>query len=67
MDPLARRRMIAHVQVERQRLLPEHEEATRTTIEMLRAGTGQAGDPQLVPYLNFAYLLGVKVRSATTS
>ncbi|MFF1395884.1 hypothetical protein ACFVZD_18965 [Streptomyces sp. NPDC058287] len=60
MDPLARRQMIAHVQVERQRLLPEHEQATRTTIEMLRASTGHASDPQLVPYLNLAYLLGVK-------
>ncbi|MFE5689298.1 hypothetical protein [Streptomyces sp. NPDC056512] len=60
MDPLARRQMIAHVQVERQRLLPEHEQATRTTVEMLRAGTGHASEPRLVPYLNLAYLLGVK-------
>ncbi|WP_432177859.1 hypothetical protein [Streptomyces sp. NBC_00063] len=60
MDPLARRQMIAHVQVERQRLLPEHEQATQTTIEMLCTGTGHASEPQLVPYLNLAYLLGVK-------
>ncbi|MEV5976649.1 hypothetical protein [Streptomyces sp. NPDC052114] len=62
MDPLARRKMIAHVQVERQRLLPEHEEATRTTIEMLRTSTTTAtdGDPAQVPYLNLAYLLGVR-------
>ncbi|MFF1966099.1 hypothetical protein ACFVW5_21290 [Streptomyces sp. NPDC058232] len=59
MDPLAHRTMIAQVQVERQRLLPEHEEATQTTIDMLRTSTGR-DDPASVPYLNLAYLLGVK-------
>nr|WP_202538724.1 hypothetical protein [Streptomyces sp. SID8379] len=52
--------MIAHVQVERQRLLPEHEEATRTTIEMLRASTSSVDDPRLVPCLNLAHLLGTR-------
>ncbi|MFJ2770608.1 hypothetical protein [Streptomyces sp. NPDC087300] len=60
MDPLARQKMIAQVQVERERLIPEHEEATRTTIEMLRASTGRAEGPQAVPYLHLAYLLGVR-------
>ncbi|MFC8239097.1 hypothetical protein [Streptomyces sp. NPDC057284] len=59
MDPLAHRTMIAQVQVERQRLLPEHEDATQTTIDMLRTSTGR-DDPASVPYLNLAYLLGVK-------
>ncbi|WP_432173578.1 hypothetical protein [Streptomyces sp. Tue6028] len=59
MDPFARRKMIAQVQVEQRRLLPEHEEATRTTIEMLRTSTGH-DDARLVPCLNLAYLLGVK-------
>ncbi|WP_435225154.1 hypothetical protein [Streptomyces sp. Tue6028] len=60
MDPFARRKMIAQVQVEQRRLLPEHEEATRTTIEMLRTSTGHDDDARLVPCLNLAYLLGVK-------
>ncbi|MFF0401291.1 hypothetical protein ACFYSJ_37110 [Streptomyces sp. NPDC005248] len=46
MDPLARRKMIAEVQVERQRLLSEHEEATQTTIEMLRTSTDHDSDPR---------------------
>ncbi|MFI5663213.1 hypothetical protein [Streptomyces sp. NPDC051684] len=60
MDPLARHKMIAQVQVERERLMPQHAEATRTTIDMLRAGTGHDRDPHVVPYVNLAYLLGVK-------
>nr|WP_203645831.1 hypothetical protein [Streptomyces sp. SID14478] len=52
--------MIAHVRLERQRLLSEHAEATRTTIEMLRASTANDDDPHAVPYLNLAYLLGTR-------
>ncbi|MEV0323883.1 hypothetical protein ACIBKX_30380 [Streptomyces sp. NPDC050658] len=60
MDPFARRKMIAQVQVERQRLLPEHEAATQVTIDMLRASTGQDAESHMVPYLNLAHLLGVR-------
>ncbi|OEJ97449.1 hypothetical protein [Streptomyces thermolilacinus] len=45
--------------MERERLLPLREEATRTTIGMLRH-SAPAEPPDLVPYLNLAYLLGVR-------
>ncbi|MEU5978275.1 hypothetical protein [Streptomyces sp. NPDC047315] len=58
MDEEARRRMLVEVQAERERLLPLRAEATRTTIAMVRQNTEQP--PDLVPYLNLAYLLGVR-------
>ncbi|MFD7446349.1 hypothetical protein [Streptomyces sp. NPDC059909] len=60
MDKRERQQMIAEVQAERERLLPLREEATRTTIELLRTSTGRSAESDLVPYLNLAYLLGVK-------
>ncbi|MGI5379930.1 hypothetical protein ACQEV2_37910 [Streptomyces sp. CA-251387] len=60
MDKHERQWVIAEVQAERDRLLPLRGEATRTTIEMVRTSGGQVSDPDLVPYLNLAYLLGVK-------
>ncbi|WP_149182775.1 hypothetical protein [Streptomyces sp. TRM49041] len=59
MDKEERRRIIAEVQAERERLLPLREEATQTTIGMLRQ-SAPAEPPDLVPYLNLAYLLGVR-------
>ncbi|CAL9343274.1 hypothetical protein [Streptomyces sp. enrichment culture] len=59
MNKEERRRIIAEVEVERERLLPLREEATRTTIGMLRL-SAPAEPPDLVPYLNLAYLLGVR-------
>ncbi|WP_175407143.1 hypothetical protein [Streptomyces sp. TRM64462] len=59
MEKEARRRLIAEVQAERERLLPLREEATDTTIAMLRQ-SAPAEPPDLVPYLNLAYILGVK-------
>ncbi|WP_236242611.1 hypothetical protein [Streptomyces sp. CC228A] len=54
-----RRRVIAEVQTERERLLPLREEATETTIAAMRQSA--AAEPlDLVPYLNLAYLLGVR-------
>ncbi|MFB7502385.1 hypothetical protein [Streptomyces broussonetiae] len=55
-----RRRMLMEVHAERDRLLPLRAEATRTTIEMVRKNAAHVEDPDLVPYLNLAYLLGVK-------
>ncbi|WP_128428266.1 hypothetical protein [Streptomyces cyaneus] len=60
MDKQERQWVIAEVQAERERLLPLREEATRTTIELVRKSGGQVSEPDLVPYLNLAYLLGVK-------
>lgn len=60
MDKQQRQQVIAEVQAERERLLSLREEATQTTIEMLRTSTGRASEAELVPYLNMAYLLGVK-------
>ncbi|MGV9316952.1 hypothetical protein ACWDR0_32960 [Streptomyces sp. NPDC003691] len=58
MDRESRRRMVAEVQAERERLLPLRAEATRTTIALVRQNTEQP--PELVPYLNLAFLLGVR-------
>ena len=60
MDKHERTWLIAEVQAERERLLPLRGEATRTTIEMVRKSAEQVAQPDLVPYLNLAYLLGVK-------
>lgn len=58
-DKEQRRRLIAEVQAERERLLPLREEATETTIATMRQ-SAPADPPDLVPYLNLAYILGVK-------
>ncbi|MFI7408434.1 hypothetical protein ACIBU0_07175 [Streptomyces sp. NPDC049627] len=60
MDKHQRQWLIAEVQAERERLLPLRAEATRTTIEMVRKSAANVSEPDLVPYLNLAYLLGVK-------
>lgn len=59
-DKHERQWVIAEVQAERERLLPLRAEATQTTIEMVRKSGAQVAEPDLVPYLNLAYLLGVK-------
>ncbi|WBO64241.1 hypothetical protein [Streptomyces camelliae] len=60
MDKEQRRKMLMEVHAERDRLLPLRAEATRTTIEMVRKNAAHVSDPDLVPYLNLAYILGVK-------
>ncbi|MDX3387450.1 hypothetical protein PV682_39310 [Streptomyces niveiscabiei] len=60
MDKKQRRQMLAEVYAERERLLPLRGQASRTTIEMVRSSAGNVGEPEMVPYLNLAYLLGVK-------
>ncbi|MER5543401.1 hypothetical protein AB5L52_17040 [Streptomyces sp. CG4] len=60
MEKHERRRFLGEVHAERDRLLPLRAEATRTTIEMVRTSGRQAAEPDLVPYLNLAYLLAVK-------
>lgn len=59
MNKEQRRRVIAEVQAERERLLPLREQATETTIATMRSSA--AAEPlDLVPYLNLAYILGVR-------
>ncbi|QNP71523.1 hypothetical protein IAG44_20215 [Streptomyces roseirectus] len=60
MNKKQRQRMLAEVHAERDRLLPLRSEASQTTIEMVRTSAAQVGDPDMVPYLNLAYILGVK-------
>ncbi|MFI1763686.1 hypothetical protein ACH41H_16780 [Streptomyces sp. NPDC020800] len=60
MEKHERRRFLGEVRAERDRLLPLRAEATRTTIEMVRKNAAQVSEPDLVPYLNLAYLLAVK-------
>ena len=60
MNKKQRRQIMAEVYAERERLLPLRGQASRTTIEMVRSSAGSAQEPEMVPYLNLAYLLGVK-------
>ncbi|MEX3100199.1 hypothetical protein DF268_42140 [Streptomyces sp. V2] len=60
MNKKQRRQILAEVYAERERLLPLRGQASRTTIEMVRSSAGNVGEPEMVPYLNLAYLLGVK-------
>ena len=60
MNKEQRQELLAEVHVERDRLLPLRAEATQTTIELMRTSTGHVSEPDLVPYLNLAYLLTVK-------
>ncbi|MGW2423476.1 hypothetical protein ACWC0C_30215 [Streptomyces sp. NPDC001709] len=60
MEKHQRRQFLGEVHDERDRLLPLRAEATRTTIEMVRTSGRQVAEPDLVPYLNLAYLLAVK-------
>lgn len=60
MDKKQRRHVPAEVYVARERLLPLRGQASRTTIEMVRSSAGSVREPEIVPYLNLAYLLGVK-------
>jgi hypothetical protein len=55
-----RRKMLSEAHAERDRLLPLREEATQTTIELMRASTSRTDEPDLVPYLNLTYLLTIK-------
>ncbi|MEU5162690.1 hypothetical protein AB0G74_24200 [Streptomyces sp. NPDC020875] len=58
MDRETRRELAAEIHTERERLLPLRARATRTTIALVRQNTEQP--PELVPYLNLAFLLGVR-------
>ncbi|MET8980912.1 hypothetical protein ABZX85_35455 [Streptomyces sp. NPDC004539] len=60
MDKKMRQYVLSEVYAERDRLLPLRGEASRTTIEMVRTSAGEVREPELVPYLNLAYILGVK-------
>ena len=60
MEKHERQRFLGEVHAERDRLLPLRAEATRTTIEMVRKNAAHVSEPDLVPYLNLAYLVGVK-------
>ncbi|WP_216588663.1 hypothetical protein [Streptomyces brasiliscabiei] len=60
MDKELRQELLAEVHAERDRLLPLRAEATETTIELMRTSTGHVTEPDLVPYLNLAYLLTVR-------
>ncbi|MEU5535103.1 hypothetical protein [Streptomyces sp. NPDC020362] len=60
MEKHERRRFLGEVHAERDRLLPLRAEATQTTIEMVRKNAAQVSQPDLVPYLNLAYLLAVR-------
>lgn len=60
MDKRTRKYVMDEVCAERDRLWPLRGEASQTTIEMVRTCAGEVKEPEMVPYLNLAYLLGVK-------